>query len=135
EHVKEDGHLTVDVYPRLVLNAFWPKYWLRPFTKRMRRDRLYVLVEQMVRSLLPVSLMLGRLPLIGRKLRYAIPVANHEPDYELSAEQIREWALLNTFDMLAPEHDHPQSADTLAEWFREAGLREIEVFRRGHLIG
>jgi hypothetical protein len=60
---------------------------------------------------------------------------NHEPDFPLSPEQVREWAVLNTYDMLAPEHDHPQSARTLMRWLTAAGLRSIEVFRRGHLIG
>lgn len=75
-------------------------------------------------------------PCHGRKLRYAVPVANHAPDYaHLSREQIREWAVLNTYDMFGPAYDQPQSAKTLAEWFREAGLREVKVYRKGHLCG
>jgi SAM-dependent methyltransferase len=135
EQVRPGGKLAVDVYPRLLLNLLWPKYWLRPFTKRMSARKLMPLVRWMVDTLLPVSLVVGRVPVVGRRLRYAIPVANHEPDFPLSPEQVREWALLNTYDMLAPVHDHPQSAKTLATWFLSAGLSEIEVFRRGHLIG
>jgi hypothetical protein len=89
----------------------------------------------MVKILLPVSLRIGRVPRIGRKLRYVIPVLNHEPDWPLTHEQVREWALLNTFDMLSPTYDHPQSAETLRGWFEEAGMTNIEVFRRGFNVG
>jgi len=60
---------------------------------------------------------------------------DHEPDWPLSPEQVREWSVLNTYDMLAPAHDHPQDARTLQRWFREGGLHKVEVFRGGHLIG
>lgn len=133
--VRLGGRLTVDVYPKLILNYFWPKYWLRPITKRMSHDRLFHLVCWMVKYLLPVSLRLGRIPLVGRKLRYVIPVANHELDWPLTPEQVREWALLNTYDMLAPLHDHPQSAETLKRWFEEARMGNVEVFRAGFYVG
>jgi SAM-dependent methyltransferase len=135
DQLRPGGQLAVDVYPKLLLNLLWPKYWLRPLTKRLPQPTLFAWVKVMVRFLLPVSLWVGRIPVVGRKLRYAIPVVNHEPDFPLSPQQVREWAILNTYDMLAPVHDHPQSAKTLAGWFQEAGLRNVEVFRKGHLIG
>src|ERR1041385_1945136 len=33
--LNERGRLAVDVYPKLLLNVLWPKYWLRWATKRM----------------------------------------------------------------------------------------------------
>jgi len=46
---------------------------------------------------------------------------------------LREWALLDTFDMLAPAYDNPQTAATIKQWFKEAGLVDIEVGHWGHL--
>jgi SAM-dependent methyltransferase len=135
EQVRPGGRLAVDVYPALMLNVLWPKYWLRPITKRLPQRTLFRLVRLMVRFLLPVSRLVSRIPRVGRKLRYLIPVMNHEPDFPLSPSQVEEWAVLNTYDMLAPEHDHPQTAATLRSWFEGASLRQVEVFRRGHLIG
>ena len=129
------GRLAVDIYPKLFANIFWPKYWLRAWTKRMPAKRLLGLVGQMVPLLLPLSRVVGRIPIAGRKLRYLIPVANYEGIYPLSESQLREWAVLDTFDMLAPAHDRPQSADTLRAWFERAGLREIQIFREGFLVG
>ncbi|MGB2712659.1 MAG: hypothetical protein WBC51_00660, partial [Vicinamibacterales bacterium] len=49
--------------------------------------------------------------------------------------QIREWAVLDTFDMLAPAHDHPQSTRTLKQWFAAAALEDVEVQRPGLVVG
>ncbi len=134
-HLQSGGRIAVDAYPRLVVNALWPKYWLRALTRRLPGEALLGLVKQMVRFLLPLSSLIGRVPIIGRKLRYLIPVANYEGIYPLSKTQLSEWAILDTFDMLAPLHDHPQSARNLRAWFEKAGLRDIEVFREGFLVG
>lgn len=132
--VKSGGRLAVDVYPAMLRNLLWSKYWLRPLTKRMPRNLLFRLVQFYVPLLLPVSTAIGFFPL-GKKLRYLLPVANYHGVYPLSRDQLREWAILDTFDGLAPEHDHPQTAATLREWMQEGGLREVEVFRAGHLVG
>jgi SAM-dependent methyltransferase len=100
------GRLVVGVYPKIFWNLLWPKYWLRPITKRMPPDRLF-----------------------------HFPVANDEHDFPLSRSQVREWAVLNTFDMFAPAHDSPQSASTLKRWIDEAGLDEAWVGRSGFLVG
>lgn len=133
--LKEGGTLAVDVYPKLRLNVLWPKYWLRPFTKRIAPQRLFRLVERLVPFLLPISDLLSRIPVVGRKLRYAVPVVNHRPAFPaLSREQVREWAILDTFDMFGPAYDTPQSAETLRAWASEAGLHDVTVFRSGQLI-
>ena len=129
------GRIAVDVYPQLALNVVWPKYWLRPFTKRIPAEQLFSLVSRMVDVLWPVSLALGRMPGVGRKLRHALPIANYEGLLPLTPLQLKEWAVLDTFDMLAPAHDHPQSVETLQSWFDEAQLAEAEVFRRGLVVG
>jgi SAM-dependent methyltransferase len=135
DQVRPGGRLAVDVYPKLLRNVLWSKYWVRPFTKKMPEDRLLRLVRSMVRYLLPVSVFVGRIPAVGRKLRYLIPVMNYEGDYPLSREQLVEWAVLDTFDMLSPQYDHPQSAKDLRSWFRSAGMENIEVFRQGFHVG
>ena len=133
--VKPGGRLAVDVYPQIRKNLLWPKYWLRPLTRRMQAERLFPFVERLVAVLWPVSLAVGRVPVLGRKLRYAIPVVNYEGVYPLSPAQLREWAVLDTFDMLAPAHDYPQNAAAVRRWFDQAGFADVEVFRSGFLIG
>jgi hypothetical protein len=96
---------------------------------------LFALVTRMVNVLWPVSLALGRVPGIGRRLRHALPVANYDGLLPLTPAQLKEWAVLDTFDMLAPAHDHPQTGATLKAWFEAHGLADIDVARRGLVVG
>lgn len=133
--LRRGGRLAVDVYPKLRRNAIWPKYWLRPFTRRLPADRLFRMVERLVPVLLPASRALGRVPMVGRHLRWAIPVANYEGVLPLSPRQQSEWAVLDTFDMLAPTYDQPQDEATLRAWFAEAGMGDVFVERMGFVVG
>jgi ubiquinone/menaquinone biosynthesis C-methylase UbiE len=132
--VAPGGRIAVDAYPRIALNLLWPKYWLRPLSKRLPADRLFRLVSRMVDVLWPVSLALGRAPVVGRRLRHLLPIANYEGQLPLTLAQLKDWAVLDTFDMLAPAHDHPQSIATLRAWCEEANLTEVEVFRSGLVV-
>jgi SAM-dependent methyltransferase len=133
--LRSGGRIAIDVYPATPLNLLWPKYWLRPLTKRMPEALLYNVVQRTVPWLLPVSRAIGRIPRAGRKLRYAVPVVNYEGVLPLSEDQIKEWAVLDTFDMLSPVHDHPQSVQTVRQWFEDAKLADIDVLRRGLVWG
>lgn len=135
QQVKSRGKIAVDTYPKLIRHVFWSKYWLRPITKRMPPKLLFFIVRYLVKFLLPVSVIISRIPLIGSKLKYLIPVANFDNVYPLSKEQLREWSILDTFDMLSPAHDHPSRPKELESWFKEAGINAFKVFRSGFLIG
>jgi SAM-dependent methyltransferase len=131
----EDGRICVDLYERSWRSALQPKYWLRPFTKRMPPQKLFGALESLVPRLLPVSRVAGRVPVVGPALKRLVPVADPPAAHALDDKARAEWALLDTFDWLAPQHDHPQSAPTLARWLADAGLSQIEVLRAGHLVG
>jgi len=133
--VRKGGALAVDVYPKMLRNLCWSKYWLRPITKRLPSPMLFHAVEASTDALLWASNLVRRIPVLGSRLRYVVPVANYEGIYPLSPAQLREWAVLDTFDMLAPAHDHPQSRRTLEQWFVESGLSRVEISRAGHLVG
>jgi len=93
------------------------------------------IVESSVPFLLPISRAVGSLPLLGRFLRRLVPVANYYGVYQLSDDALSEWAILDTFDWLSPTYDKPQTRKTLRRWLEEAGLKDIEVLKGGHLIG
>ena len=112
-----------------------PKYWLRPLTKRLPKARLFAILESLVPALLPLSRQLARIPVLGGGLRRLVPVANYVGTLPLSENQHLEWSLLDTFDWLAPEFDHPQTPETLQRWLDAAGLEQTEVLKAGHLVG
>lgn len=131
--LKSGGHLAVDVYRRHWSNWVHPKYWLRPFTTRMRQDRLFSLVESWAPSLLAASSTARAVPLIGEVLARPIPVANYSEVLPLSKPQLEAWAILDTFDWLGPTYDQPQTEQTLLSWGRESGLLDVEVLKPAHL--
>jgi SAM-dependent methyltransferase len=134
--VAPGGRLCVDFYGLRFGTLLHAKWVFRPITSRMPPRMLFGLLQSVVPALLPVSQLLGGIPAVGRYLKRIIPVANYTGVYPLNAEQLKEWALLDTFDMLAPKYDHPQpTAGRLRRWLDAAGLADVEVFRAGHLIG
>jgi hypothetical protein len=44
-----------------------------------------------------------------------------------SDEQLKEWAVLDTFDMLSPAYDYPQTAAEFRSWHQSAELTDIEI--------
>lgn len=133
--LRPGGRLAVDLYYRSRFHRLFPKYLLRPLTTRMQPSTLFRLVQRLTPLLLVVSRGVGRVPKVGRRLRYIVPVANYEGVYPLPQSQLREFATLDTFDMFSPAYDQPQDEPTLLGWFNEAGLVDVEVHRDGLLVG
>jgi 2-polyprenyl-3-methyl-5-hydroxy-6-metoxy-1,4-benzoquinol methylase/uncharacterized protein YbaR (Trm112 family) len=133
--VKPGGLLAVDIYPKLAKNWLWPKYWLRPFTRLIRKQTLFNAIQSFVPLLFPLSNTARRIPVIGNQLRHFVPIANYTGVFPLSSEQQLEWAVLDTFDMYSARYDKPQSAAELRSWFHRGGFDSIEVQRSGFLIG
>ncbi|NJP07358.1 MAG: class I SAM-dependent methyltransferase [Chloroflexaceae bacterium] len=133
--VRPGGCLAVDVYARRLVDLVQPKYWLRQVSCHMPPASLFPLVYALCRLLLPVSTRTGQLPAIGHALRSLWPIANYTGVYSLTATQLMEWSVLDTFDRLAPQYDQPQTVQQVRRWFELAGLDQIAVFRDGLVVG
>jgi len=133
--LKAGGEIAVDFYLRRWTTLLQPKYWLRPFTRRIPARRLFAFLQRLVPGMLRASRRLKRIPVAGRYAARLVPVADYAGVYPLSERQLAEWALLDTFDWLAPRYDRPQSARTLRKELSAAGLVDVEVFRADHLTG
>jgi hypothetical protein len=94
-------------------------------TTRMNRDRLHRLVETSVDSLLPLAVRLRRIG--GRVGARLLPITEYS--HLLPPDRNREWAVLDTFDMYSPEHDHPRSIRTVARWFADIQFTDVHVGR------
>jgi 2-polyprenyl-3-methyl-5-hydroxy-6-metoxy-1,4-benzoquinol methylase/uncharacterized protein YbaR (Trm112 family) len=135
EAVKPGGQLALDSYPKSWKNLFLAYYWIRPITRRLTTERSLQLVRRLFPPLYSLSRVVCRIPLVGYHLRYLIPVSNYTNVLPLGREQLREWALLDTFDQWAPAYDQPQTLGTIRSWFEKAGFRAIEVFHSGIFVG
>ena len=119
---RRGGEIVVDFYP---IRGFWTKvhakYLLRPITKRMRPEKLLGLIDRNADRLIAVSNGLDRLKLGA--LRRFVPLADitNTMPAGLSRDQLREWVVLDTFDMFSPQFDHPQRVADVARMFERGG--------------
>ena len=129
EYVRPGGQLVIDVYkrPRGLRRVLNTKYWVRPLTRRVPPARLYRFVRRYVGAMWPLARALSRIPRAGRHITWALLIGDYRGVLDLSDAQLREWAILDTFDMLAPAYDTPQDLATVRRWFEDAGLAQVEV--------
>jgi SAM-dependent methyltransferase len=122
EKAKPGGEIAVDFYP---IMGWWTKlnakYILRPITKRMSHKRLFRLIEDNIDWLINVHFLLHRLGL-GILNRF-LPVCNVKSSFPstLTKIELREWAVLDTFDQFSPKHDNPQRIADVARMFDRHG--------------
>jgi SAM-dependent methyltransferase len=124
EPVRPGGELVVDVYPARMRSLMSWKYLLRPLTKRADKDRLHRIIASVTPPLVPLSAWLYRVA--GRFGARLLPIVQYN-HLGLPPAVNREWAILDTFDMYAPAHDHPQTLNTVRGWYEEAGFVDVTV--------
>jgi SAM-dependent methyltransferase len=132
--LKKEGKICVDYYEKSLKSMLLPKYWLRPITKRIPNQKLFSFLKKTTPFLLYCSVLISKLPLFGNTLKRVVPVANYHGILPLNTQQHLEWSLLDTFDWLSPEHDHPQTSVTIRQWMNDANIRDIEILKAGHLV-
>jgi SAM-dependent methyltransferase len=123
-YVRPGGMLAVDVYSRNLAAWIQWKYLLRPITKRMEKQSLYNLIESLAPMLVPAARIFRKIA--GRAGARLIPIVEYS-HLGLSPELNRQWAILDTFDMYSPAHDHPQSLTDVRHWFETEGFLDINV--------
>jgi SAM-dependent methyltransferase len=122
--VKPGGELLVDFYP---IRGWWTKihakYIFRPWTKRMSHEKLLRRIEKNAGWMIRLSQFFNKIG-IGKITNRFIPICDIKntlpPD--LTKEQLKEWVILDTFDMFSPEYDQPQRVETVRQWFEEFGI-------------
>jgi len=132
--VGNGGRLCTDFYWKRLRTMLHAKYLVRPVTKRLQQKTLFRFLELSVPFLLSSSQLIGRLPFVGKYLKRIVPVADYTGVYPLDKQQLKEWALMDTFDMLGPQYDSPQTANTIKCWMKNAGFEEVEAFQANLLV-
>ena len=123
--VREGGRIAVTVYERRRFTMLYSKYWIRPFSRRIRPDRLLAAIRMAMPPAFVLTEALFRIPVLKRVFRFIIPVANYVDGSDLSMRQRYQWAVLDTFDMLAPAYDSPMRERDVVETLKEAGVRDV----------
>ena len=133
QQLKPAGSLVVDVYKKNKLGKFLSftpapptKYYIRPITTRMDPGRLYENIKSYINFMWPICKIINKIPKFGRNINWMLLVADHG-NLDISDNQAKQWAYLNTFDMLAPRYDSPQTLSTVKQWFSTAQLENCHV--------
>ena len=124
KYVKPGGEIVIDIYKASFLSWLQWKYLLRPVTKRINKERLYKLVAFFVPALVPFTRLMRMF--LGRAGTRLSPIVEYT-HLGLPSEINRDWAILDTFDIYSPAHDHPQSLKTVIKWFSEVGFADTVV--------
>lgn len=134
--VKPGGKFAVTIYPRKAWTKLFSKYWLRPFTKRLKKETLLKLVEGVMPIAFPLTNVLFKLPVFGKLFMFTIPIANYVHETQLTREQRYAWAILDTFDMLSPYYDQPMTEREAVESLNGSGISVTRTAQNGlNLVG
>jgi SAM-dependent methyltransferase len=130
--LRRGGRMSIDVYHRDGRIRPWKsKYLWRPFTTRMEPRKLLAFLEWFIPKWLPFDTVIKRLPVLGNYVGAVIPCWNYFYT-DLPREKKVQWAILDTFDALAPTYDLPVTLSEVREWFRTCGYAEFEVREGGN---
>ena len=99
---------------------------MRPMTKRMNKERLFRIISFIAPILIPLIKTLKAIlgVQVGSRILPVVEFSHLGLEENINLE----WAILDTFDMLSPEHDHPRSIKTINEWFNKINFEEVKIF-------
>ena len=127
EMAKPGGEVIVDFYP---IKGWWSKvtakYIFRPYTKKLSNDKLYGLIDKNIDWLINASQFFSKIG-VGKIVNRFLPIVDIKgtlPSY-LTKQQLREWCVLDTFDMFSPEYDQPQKISTVIDWFKKNSMTDV----------
>jgi ubiquinone/menaquinone biosynthesis C-methylase UbiE/uncharacterized protein YbaR (Trm112 family) len=128
--VRAGGRLGFFIYERKRWTLLYSKYLVRPFTTRLSSPALLRLIRITMPVLFPLTEILFRVPVVGRLFAFMIPVSNYvgvntRTNGGLSMRERYRWAVMDTFDMLAPRYDQPLTFAEASAALTSAGVGEI----------
>ena len=130
--IKTNGKIAVTIYERRKwYTMLYSKYWLRPITKRMKKETLLTVIQAIMPVAFPITSVLFRLPVLGKAFMFVIPIANYVHFKQLNREQRYAWAILDTFDMLSPAFDQPMTETEAKIPLMESGIKVSRLTSQG----
>jgi SAM-dependent methyltransferase len=128
-YLKSGGALAIDVYrkPEGLQRILNTKYLVRPITRKISPEKLYRLCKGYIEFMWPIARIINKIPYRGRRLNWILLICDYRGYYPLSEEILKEWAILDTFDMLAPAYDFPQTIETVQRWFKKTNLINVDI--------
>jgi SAM-dependent methyltransferase len=130
EMVKPGGELIIDFYPvKGWYTKIHAKYLLRPLFKMVSNERLLFWIENNVDWLMKLYFFFDRVG-AGKIANRFLPLCdiNSTLPKNLTPEKLREWVILDTFDMFSPAYDNPQPLGRVVKWLKLLGRGDVKGY-------
>jgi SAM-dependent methyltransferase len=127
--LRPGGEIVIDVYQKHT-GLFPPlKYWVRPFLTGMGPKGIHKFLSLVIPPAFYLKKALYKVPFVGRPIGNLIPIGpvSHAPRLIFTDQELVQVKILSALDMFSPVHDHPQTLDTVRQWFSDAGLLGVYI--------
>ncbi|HMG83780.1 MAG TPA: class I SAM-dependent methyltransferase [Ferruginibacter sp.] len=127
EMAKPGAEVIVDFYP---INGWWTKlhakYIFRPYTKKLSREKLYKKIDSNIDWLIKAYHFFSKIGL-GKIINRFLPICDIDSTLpkDINYTQLREWCILDTFDMFSPQYDQPQRIESVVSWFKKYEMTNV----------
>jgi 2-polyprenyl-3-methyl-5-hydroxy-6-metoxy-1,4-benzoquinol methylase len=122
--VKDGGEIVFDIYKK----KFHMKYVLRPFIEFVPPKSLYTFCVKWIDFMWPIATFFRKIsPKYGPKINWQLMVADYSRE-GVPEKKLKDWAYLDTYDMLSPKYDKPASLKQVMEWMNE--LKDRNIIKR-----
>jgi ubiquinone/menaquinone biosynthesis C-methylase UbiE len=127
EMAKPGAEVIVDFYR---VNGWWTKihakYIFRFYTKRLGNEELFKKIDTNIDWLIKAYRFFSKIG-IGKIVNRFLPICDIDTTVpkNMTEQQIREWCILDTFDMFSPTYDQPQRLHTVTNWFNKYGMKDV----------
>lgn len=127
--LKPGAKLATDIYLKTIKRYYLnTRYWVRPFTRNMEPQKLYNRCKAYIDFMWPLARFIRKIPKIGEAINWRLLIADYAKQMpDATDATLKEWAYLDTFDMLSPAFDIPQTPATYQRWHEAAQLENISV--------
>lgn len=129
DKAKPGGEIAVDFYPiKGWYTKLSSKYIFRPWTKKMSHEKLLNKIDRNADRLIKTYKVIDKmgLAMIGHRFLPMCDI-NRTLPANLSKEELREWVVLDTFDMFSPAYDNPQRISTVKKWMEDCGVKVTQA--------
>jgi SAM-dependent methyltransferase len=132
--LKPGGKISIDYYRKFDHVTPWstPKYFWRPITRKMPPKTLLKIIRFYMPLWLPVDTLLRKIPKVGEKIVSIIPIPCWNYLHSgFTYKQRLQWAILDTFDALAPTYDLPKTKEEVEAMVQSPHNAAVELFYGG----
>jgi SAM-dependent methyltransferase len=130
------GRIAVTIYERRKWTLLNGKYLARRITRHLPERVLMRLLAIAIPIAFPFTELLFRIPGLGRFFMFVIPIADYVDNPQLNFRERYRWALMDTFDMLAPYYDQPMRQSEAESVLKSEGITPRRLNNPGlNLVG